>query len=71
MLRIHVLLLLFCFTGCAALDDQHKRTVLINHQTGETGACSRGPLPTASSSTSYENCIQSLQKQGYTIWSQY
>lgn len=61
----------FFFVGCASFEAEHSRTLLMNRSTGEMKDCTVGLARSKGAYEKYEECISSLEEQGYTIWSQY
>lgn len=57
--------------GCASVVAKHSRTVMMNRQTGETQECTVDMMRTQVAYQRYEECIASLEEQGYTVWGQY
>lgn len=59
------------FVGCASFEAEHHRTILMDRSTGETKGCTVGMARNQKAYDKYEECIRSLEAQGYTVWSQY
>jgi hypothetical protein len=71
-MRLFIILVVsFLFVGCASFEAEHSRTVLMDRKTGETKDCTVGMARSKGAYDKYEECIRSLEEQGYTIWSQY
>ena len=71
-MRLFIILVLsFFFVGCASFEAEHSRTLLMDRKTGETKDCTVGMARNTGAYEKYEECISSLDEQGYTIWSQY
>jgi hypothetical protein len=71
-MRLFIILVVsFFFAGCASFEAEHSRSVLMDRKTGETKDCTVGMARNKAAYDKYEECIRSLEEQGYTIWTQY
>ena len=71
-MRLFILLMVwFFFVGCASFEAEHSRTLLMDRKTGEMKDCTVGLARSQGAYDKYEECIRSLEAEGYTIWSQY
>jgi len=71
MLRMTALLFLLTVAGCASFTEKHSRTLLMDRSTGDIKECTVDIWRTQVSYQKYQECIQSFEKQGYTVWNQY
>lgn len=71
-MRILIFLVISSFiAGCSSFKAEHHRTLLMDRSTGETKGCEVGMARNEKAYETYEECIRTLEGQGYTIWSQY
>lgn len=71
MIRLLLLMGLLLLSSCASFTEEHSRTLMIDRSTGEMKECMVDRWRVAQSYEKYRECINSLERQGYTIWSQY
>lgn len=71
MWRVTSFVLLLVVAGCASFTEQHSRTLLMDRNTGEMKECTVDVWRNQSSYDTYQECIRSYEKDGYTIWNQY